>query len=111
VRSSARSPGKSARVARFRPGFVVPLHDHDGPEHTVVLRGSYVDGDLRFGPGDVATRARGERHELRVDPGEACTALIVTRGRLVPLTLLGRLLQLTGSAWEAPGHERADGDD
>jgi putative transcriptional regulator len=104
-------PGTRARVLGLRPGFVVPLHDHAGPECTVVLHGSYVDGDQRFGPGDVALRARGERHELRVDSGDECVALIVSRGRPVPLTLIGRLLLLKGSVWAAPGRKRSGGDD
>jgi putative transcriptional regulator len=104
-------PGTRARVLGFRPGFVVPLHDHAGPECTVVLHGSYVDGEERFGPGDVALRGQGERHELRVDSREECVALIVARGRPVPLTLVGRLLQLGGSVWEAPGQKRGSGED
>jgi putative transcriptional regulator len=87
-------PLARARLLRCSPGYQVPHHDHGGPEHTVVLQGSFVDDGERFGPGDVCERLPGQRHRPRVDDGASGVALVVNRGGLVPLTLLGRMLQL-----------------
>jgi putative transcriptional regulator len=84
--------GITARLLRFRRGFVVPLHDHAGPELTVVLSGSIADDAGAAVAGDVIARDPGDRHTQKV--GDApCVALVVNEGPLVPLTRWGRLLQ------------------
>jgi putative transcriptional regulator len=87
----------TARLVRFRPGFVIPLHDHAGAEYTVILSGSLEDGGAVAARGDVVYREPGDQHVQRITPGEECVALVVNEGPLVPLTMKGRLLRfITG---------------
>ncbi|HEX3694430.1 MAG TPA: cupin domain-containing protein [Polyangia bacterium] len=81
------------RLVRLRPGVVIPLHDHEGPEYTVVFRGGLDEGDAHFQRGDVCVRDQGIDHEQRVEPGEECVALVINHGGLVPRTLKGHLFK------------------
>ena len=94
IRLGLREPGASARLVRLRPGVVIPLHDHEGPEYTVVFRGGLDEGAAHFQRGDVCVRDQGIDHEQRVEAGEDCVALVVNHGGLVPRTLKGRLFKL-----------------
>jgi putative transcriptional regulator len=84
----------TAQLLRLRPGLRVPPHDHDAVEATVILSGALVEGEERFGRGDILVRGPGERHQQAVERPEICIAVVVNAGRLVPLTLKGRLLKL-----------------
>ncbi|HVZ72826.1 MAG TPA: ChrR family anti-sigma-E factor [Polyangia bacterium] len=86
--------GTMARLVRLRPGLEIPLHDHGGDEHTVILTGALADDEGRFARGDISIRAAGARHVQRVEHDEPCVALVVNEGALVPLTLKGKLLGL-----------------
>ena len=92
--SSPAHAGDEARVrlVAFKPGVVIPPHDHEGTEHIVIFTGAIEEEGRRLARGDIATRERGERHEQRIAAGEPCIALVVNEGPLVPLTLRGRLL-------------------
>jgi putative transcriptional regulator len=83
----------TARLMRFRPGFLIPLHDHAGPEFTVIFSGALDDTGERAHRGDVLYRESGVRHVQKVTPDGECVALVVNERPLVPLTLLGRLLK------------------
>jgi putative transcriptional regulator len=87
-------PPATARLIRFRPGYVIPLHDHGGAEYTLVLSGSIEERGERALPGDLIVRAPSDRHTQRIGEDEACIALLVTEGPLIPLTFKGRLLKL-----------------
>jgi putative transcriptional regulator len=91
---TSSAPNLRARLMRFRPGVSIPTHDHEGDEHAVVLRGSFQDDGAQFGPGDVCITHPGAPHQLRVDPGELCITLVVNHGRIIPHTLLGKVLAL-----------------
>jgi len=82
-----------ARLVCFRPGVPIPLHDHGGPEHTVVFSGGLDDASGHLGRGDAATMMPGDRHRQRSAPGEPCVALIVNEAPARPLTLVGRVLK------------------
>jgi putative transcriptional regulator len=82
-----------ARLFSFRPGIPIPVHDHGGPEHTVVFAGGLDDESGHLGRGDAATMLPGEAHHQRSSPGEACIALIVNEAAPMPLTLMGRMLK------------------
>jgi len=82
-----------ARLLRFRPGLTIPVHDHGGPEHTVVFSGGLIDAGGHLGRGDAATMFPGDRHRQRTDGDEPCVALIINEGPAQPLTISGRLLQ------------------
>jgi putative transcriptional regulator len=87
-----------ARLVCLRPGTPIPLHDHGGPEHTVVFSGGLDDNDGHLGRGDAATMLPGDAHKQRVSPGEPCVALIINEAPAQPLTWVGRVLKrLTGS--------------
>jgi putative transcriptional regulator len=84
--------GTTVRLVSFKAGVTIPLHDHGGPEHIVVFKGALEEKDGRFARGDISLRSSGERHEQRVAPGQACVSLVINEGRLLPLTIRGRLL-------------------
>lgn len=94
IRLGLREQGASARLVRLRPGVVIPLHDHEGPEYTVVFRGGLEEGEAHFQRGDVCVRDEGIDHEQHVERGEECIALVVNHGGLVPRTLKGHLFKL-----------------
>jgi len=83
----------TARVIRFRPGFVIPLHDHAGPEYTVIFAGRLEDTGAVAARGDVVYREPGIRHIQTIMGDEECVALVVNERPLVPLTWKGRLLR------------------
>jgi putative transcriptional regulator len=84
------------RLVRLKAGLVIPIHDHKGPEYTVVFSGAFDDAGVRYGRGDASVRKAGDRHIQRVLPGEDCVALAVNHGPLVPLTWTGRLMSFFG---------------
>jgi putative transcriptional regulator len=83
----------TARVIRFRPGFVIPLHDHAGPEYTVIFSGRLQDTGEIAGRGDVVYRDAGLEHIQTITDDAECIALVVNERPLVPLTIKGRLLR------------------
>jgi putative transcriptional regulator len=83
----------TARVIRFRPGFVIPLHDHAGPEYTVIFSGRLEDTGEVAARGDVVYREPGIKHVQTITDDEECVALVVNERPLVPLTLKGRVLR------------------
>jgi putative transcriptional regulator len=86
-------PPATARLLRFRPGLTIPLHDHAGLELTVVLSGSIADEAGAATAGDVVVRAPGQHHAQLVGAEEACVALVVNEGPLIPRNRWGRLLK------------------
>lgn len=83
----------TARLVRFRPGFVIPLHDHAGPEYTVIFSGRLEDTGAVAERGDVIYREAGVRHIQTITDDQECVALVVNERPLVPLTLVGRVLR------------------
>jgi putative transcriptional regulator len=77
---SRRPDGWRTYLLRAPSGAVVPQHGHKGPEYTVVLRGAYRDGDVRYGAGDFATCDEGDRHDLKAEGPDPCLCLISSRG-------------------------------
>lgn len=85
------------RLVKFAPGLRVPLHDHKATELVLVLDGVIHEAGNRYARGDVAIAEPGHAHEQIVDAGSECVALILNQGRLLPLTLGGRILKaITG---------------
>ena len=82
----------TARVIRFRPGFVIPLHDHAGPEYTVIFAGHLEDTGALAARGDVVYREPGMKHIQTITGDEECVALVVNERPLVPLTIMGSLV-------------------
>ncbi len=83
----------SVRLLRIRAGQPVPEHGHRGPELTLVLAGSLVDGDTRFVRGEVEMADEEIEHEPRAGEGEDCICLAVTDAPLRFSSLMVRLAQ------------------
>lgn len=67
--------GASAALLRYAPGAAVPLHEHTGHEHVLVLDGSQDDDAGRLAVGGMAINLPGSRHAVRSETG--CVALVI----------------------------------
>ena len=65
----------AAAVLRYEPGGAVPLHEHLGYEHVIVLHGAQEDENGRHGAGAVIVNPPGSRHSVRSPEG--CVALLI----------------------------------
>ena len=61
-------------------GRTLPSHGHKGAEFTCVLRGSFSDGEGRYGPGDLVEVDAGLDHQPVIDAGGPCLSFIATEG-------------------------------
>jgi putative transcriptional regulator len=84
---------ESLLLLQAEPGAVMPSHGHDATEYTCVLGGSFVEGDVRYGAGDLAQAEEDHDHGPTVDSAGPCVCLIAIEGRLRFHGLIGRLLQ------------------
>jgi anti-sigma factor ChrR (cupin superfamily) len=77
VRWLYRTPdgGPSAALLRYQPGASVPLHEHVGYEHVLVLDGAQADERGRYPAGALVINPPGSRHRVHSDEG--CVVLIV----------------------------------
>jgi len=91
--------GVPARIIRFRAGFGIPEHRHQGLEMLLVLDGTLHDlttGES-FRKGDLSRREADTRHAQAIDRSEPCTCLVVSAAPVVPSTWMGRILKaITG---------------
>jgi putative transcriptional regulator len=85
--------GQRARLVRFRPGYRIPLHTHQGSEWVLVLHGGLTDQEQHYVRGDVDQKDASVVHEVKIDRGEVCLALVVLDAPLRAKTVLGKLLQ------------------
>lgn len=67
--------GPAAALLRYEPGARVPLHEHAGWEHILVLAGSQSDGSAEHGEGALMISAPGTRHAIA--SGTGCVVLAV----------------------------------
>lgn len=90
----ARMPGGDLLYQlRLPAGLGTVPHGHQGTEYTVVLKGAFMDGEARFGPGDFAEMSEGVTHEPHVAPESECICLIVSEKPMRVTNLLGRFVQ------------------
>ncbi|MDD9935302.1 MAG: ChrR family anti-sigma-E factor [Myxococcales bacterium] len=82
------------RLIKFRAGFVIPPHGHEGLEWLLILDGDIGDSHTgtRYGRGDVCCSDVDKEHSQDVSPSEPCIALVANLGPLIPKTMLGRVL-------------------
>ena len=66
-----------AALLRVEPGRAMPQHSHRGTEYTVVLQGSYRDGDVDLGRGDFCEADGADTHQPIAHPKDGCLCLIV----------------------------------
>jgi putative transcriptional regulator len=69
-------------LLRARPGMAIPHHGHRGPELTLVLQGSFLDGEQRYVRGDVEEADPEVEHDILIGEGEECICLALTQGKL-----------------------------
>lgn len=81
----------SIRLLRIPAGKPVPEHSHGGRELTLVLKGSFMDGTDRFGPGDFEETDETVNHQPIAEAGEDCICLAVTDA---PLRFRSRIVRL-----------------
>lgn len=66
------------RLLRIPAGKPVPEHGHGGRELTLVLTGSFADGEDLFARGDIEDADASLTHQPIATPGEDCICLAVT---------------------------------
>ncbi|WP_300556522.1 ChrR family anti-sigma-E factor [Maricaulis sp.] len=69
-------------LLKAKPGVAIPHHGHNGSELTLVLKGSFHDGEQQYSRGDVEEAGPDTEHDIRIDEGEECICLALTRGKL-----------------------------
>lgn len=69
--------GRRVSLLRIPPGRVMPEHDHRGHEYTLVLAGSYSDGEGVYRRGDFDAKESGHTHRPVAGDGEPCLCLVV----------------------------------
>ena len=75
--------GAAAAFIRFQPGGCVPLHEHRGYEHILVLHGSQTDENGVLQEGSLMVHAPGTRHRIVSDEGCLVLAVYERRVRFV----------------------------
>ncbi len=83
----------TARLLRIPAGKPVPEHSHGGRELTLVLSGSFNDGELVFARGDLEEADASVQHQPLATPGQDCICLAVTDAPLRFRSWIMRLLQ------------------
>ena len=69
-------------LLKAEPGVAIPHHGHNGSELTLVLKGSFWDGDQEYRRGDVEEAHPDTEHDIRIDPSGVCVCLALTCGKL-----------------------------
>jgi putative transcriptional regulator len=81
------------RLLRIPAGKPVPEHGHGGRELTLVLSGSFHDGEKLFARGDLDEADASVQHQPVATPDEDCICLAVTDAPLKFRSWLVRLVQ------------------
>jgi anti-sigma factor ChrR (cupin superfamily) len=67
--------GPTAALIRYRKSGKVPLHEHSGYEHILILAGSQRDGNGVFEAGTLIINTPGTRHKVSSENG--CIVLAI----------------------------------
>ena len=62
------------QILLYQPGASVPLHEHIGWEHVLVLEGEQADERGRYPAGTLLMNPPGSKHSVRSETG--CAALL-----------------------------------
>jgi len=73
-------------------GGRVPEHDHRGLEATVVLSGSFSDGDGIYQEGDFLLRQAGDVHRPIATQDQECLCLSVSEAPVSLMSMFGRII-------------------
>ncbi|MBY6210796.1 ChrR family anti-sigma-E factor [Microbulbifer agarilyticus] len=77
---------------RIAPGSKVAEHDHRGKEITLVLYGSFSDGEGVYSTGDFLVREPGQVHRPTATQDQECLCLSVVEAPVALTGLLGRMM-------------------
>ena len=75
--------GPAAAFIRFQPGGRVPLHEHRGFEHIMVLQGSQTDENGQLQTGGLMVHSPGTRHSIVSNEGCLVLAIYEKRARFL----------------------------
>lgn len=75
VRLYTSDDGRSAALLRYAPGASVPLHEHPGYEHILILSGSQVDERGTHPTGTLLVNPPGSAHAVSSPDG--CVVLAI----------------------------------
>lgn len=83
----------SVRLLKIPPGAEMPDHGHHGIELTLVLQGAFIDGNNRYGRGDIQVADEETEHTPVATADDVCICLAATDAPLRMKGLLPRLVQ------------------
>lgn len=93
IRINTSDPQTQVRLLRIPAGKPVPEHTHDGRELTLVLSGSFHDGEDLFARGDLEEADGSLLHTPTATEGEDCICLAVTEAPLRFSSWIVRMIQ------------------
>ncbi|WP_137134922.1 ChrR family anti-sigma-E factor [Rhizobium sp. FKY42] len=93
IRIDTGDPETQVRLLRIPAGKPVPEHTHDGRELTLVLAGSFYDGQDLFARGDLEEADGSLLHTPTAAEGEDCICLAVTERPLKFSSWVVRMIQ------------------
>jgi putative transcriptional regulator len=74
--------GKSLFLIYLSPNGEVPMHSHEGREHSYVIAGSYSADGLTFATGDFSTSTEAVAHAPKAESDDGCLLLSSVENRL-----------------------------
>jgi putative transcriptional regulator len=93
IRIDTGDPATQVRLLKIPAGKPVPEHTHEGRELTLVLSGSFRDGDDLFARGDLEEADGSLLHTPTATEGEDCICLAVTEAPLKFSSWIVRMIQ------------------
>lgn len=93
IRIDTGDTATQVRLLKIPAGKPVPEHTHDGRELTLVLAGSFTDGEDLFARGDLEEADGDLLHTPTATEGEDCICLAVTEAPLKFSSWIVRLIQ------------------
>jgi anti-sigma factor ChrR (cupin superfamily) len=70
-----QSDGPSAALLWYEPGAGIPMHEHLGYEHLLILSGTQVDGAGATSAGTFVVNPPGRRHRVSTPEGAVVLAI------------------------------------
>lgn len=86
--------GCEVSLLRIKPGVSIPTHTHEGRELTLVLKGSFNDGEGQYARGDVSVADQAVDHKPLAGTSEECICLVVNDA---PLRFTGPFARIISS--------------
>lgn len=80
-------------ILRIAPGTRLPRHGHTDEEFTMVLTGSYTNGERTYARGDVEWANDAVVHQPTAGSDRECVCVVVTRGTLRATGMFAPLIQ------------------